>query len=168
MNKIMENNEQTTEETVDTSSEDGKDETTQESVEDTKDWKAEALKFKAIAERKEKKLQTQSQQETVQSNKTNEPDGEFREELIMIAQGRSKEEVDTLKVIAKGKGISLAEAEKDPMFENVTGATKVVEAKQRAQLGASNSGVVQTQQTNDRASERAKQHAEMLREFGNK
>lgn len=167
MDKSMENNEQAQEEqNTATSAEQTED--TNNSAEDTKDWKAEALKFKAIAERKDKKLQTQSQQETVQSNQTNEPSGEFREELIMIAQGRSREEVDTLKVIAKGKGISLAEAEKDPMFANVTGATKAAETKQRAQLGASNSGVVQTQQTGDRASDRAQQHAEMLRKFGDK
>ncbi len=99
-------------------------------------------------------------------NKTNtEPSGEFREELIMIAQGRSKEEVDTLKVIAKGKGISLADAEKDPMFETMAGATKAAETKQKAQLGASNRGVVQTTSTDDRSSERAQKHAEMLRKM---
>jgi len=65
-------------------------------AEDTTDWKAEALKYKAIADRKEKKLHEEN-------NKPKESNNKAYERLELKVDGYSKEEID---VIMENGGIS--------------------------------------------------------------
>lgn len=59
------------------------------------------------------------------------------DELRLIAKGLSDEEIDTAKVIAKGKGISLVDSLKDPMFVAFQKEVKEQQARDNAKLGAS-------------------------------
>lgn len=61
----------------------------------------------------------------------------FDEELKLIARGLSDEEIDQAKVIAKGKGVNLSEAVKDPLFVMFQNNLKETERKENAKLGAS-------------------------------
>lgn len=114
--------EETTEEEVET--------TTQEA--DEVDWKAEALKWQAIAKRKAKQHIAQPvPKQTLQENYLT------REEGILIAKGMDDENLSQLKVIAKGKGISLLEAEKDPLFVSYFEKSQKEKKSEQAKLGAS-------------------------------
>lgn len=62
---------------------------------------------------------------------------EEREELRLIARGLSDEELDEAKAIAKGKGISLLEALKTPIFTLYQNNLKEEKRKEDAKLGAS-------------------------------
>lgn len=110
-------------------------ETETESDSDDVDWKAEALKYRAILNRKKKqtiqKVAQPVQKQTLQENYLT------REEGILIAKGMDEENLSQLKAIAKGKNISLLEAEKDPLF--VTYFEKVQKEKksEQAKLGVS-------------------------------
>ena len=65
------------------------------------------------------------------------PDPQLSDELKLIARGLSDEEIDQAKVIAKGKGIVLAEAIKDPLFLSYQATLKEQARKEKAKLGAS-------------------------------
>ena len=104
----------------------------EESAEDTKDWKAEALKYKAIAERKDKKLQEQPKKAEL---KTNENLGLSREEAILIAQGMKQEELDYLNKI-KGDQ-SYLEAKESDDFKNWAAGRTANQVKEASQLDAS-------------------------------
>lgn len=62
---------------------------------------------------------------------------DIAEELKLIARGLSDEEIDQAKVIAKGRGISLPEALKDPLFTAFKASKAEQEQKDGAHLGAS-------------------------------
>lgn len=62
---------------------------------------------------------------------------EFSDELKLIARGLSDEEISQAKVIAKGKGIVLTEAIKDPMFTLFQKDLKEKEKRENAKLGGS-------------------------------
>lgn len=101
------------------------------------DWKAEALKYKAIAERKDKQL------------KTNKPNNNelTREEVILIAKGIEDSDISYLKKLqagekAMGKEISLSEAMSDPLFVAYKEQKEAKARAEKAQLGASSSGAV--------------------------
>lgn len=117
------NMEETVEETVDTEDQEA----------DEVDWKAEALKYKAIAMRKAKQasVKPEPKQTTLETIPLT------RDEVILIAKGHDDETLNQLKVIAKGKSISLLEAEKDPLF--VTYFDKIQKEKkaEQAKLGTS-------------------------------
>jgi hypothetical protein len=144
MNKIMENNETqeiTPEESVDTSVNDG-----QTSEGDTTDWKAEALKHKAIAERKDKKLQEilstanndveEKKEDTI--NKTNqESSGLSREEAIFFAKGGSEEDLTLAKKIAAINGCGILAAMEDDYYKGSIEKKQAETARKNAQLGAS-------------------------------
>ncbi len=66
---------------------------------------------------------------------TNDP--QLSDELKLIARGLSDEEIEQAKVIAKGKGIILAEAIKDPLFLSYQTMLKEEKRKEKAKLGAS-------------------------------
>lgn len=70
-----------------------------------------------------------------QNNQPNDP--QLSEELKLIARGLSDEEIEQAKVIARGKGVSLAEATKDPLFLIYQGDLAEKERKEKARLGAS-------------------------------
>jgi len=60
-----------------------------------------------------------------------------REEAFLIAKGYDDESLNQIQVIAKGKGISMLDAEKDPLFISYK-EKKDAEAKaEKAKLGAS-------------------------------
>ena len=64
-------------------------------------------------------------------------DPQLSDELKLIARGLSDEEIEQAKVIAKGKGIVLTEAIKDPLFLVFQDNLKEKEKKEKARLGAS-------------------------------
>lgn len=90
--------------------------------------KFKAMQRKAIAYDASKKA---PQKETITNNTLS------REEAILIAKGRSEEDLDLLHTIAKGKGISLLEAEKNPLFTAYEEKKAEEEKKEKARLGAS-------------------------------
>ena len=113
----MENNEQIEETSYDDTQETATDaeqiENQEDGQEETKDWKAEALKYKAIAERKDKKLQ-----EKTEINKTNtEHTALSREDTIFFAQGGTEETYKIAKQIADTQGIGILAAKEDDYFK---------------------------------------------------
>jgi hypothetical protein len=110
------------------------------SVEDTEAVKAklaDALQAKAEltarAKKAEEELKTLKAQP--QPKQTNDP--QLTDELKLIARGLSDEAIEQAKVIAKGKGISLTEAVKDPTFLIIQKDLDERERKEKAKLGAS-------------------------------
>lgn len=99
---------------------------------ETVDWKAEAKKWKAIADRKSKQIvRPTEQKQNLQENYLT------REEGILIAKGMDDENISQLKAIAKGKNISLLEAEKDPLFVSYFEKVQKEKKSEQAKLGAS-------------------------------
>mgnify|MGYP001619635561 CR=1 FL=1 len=79
-------------------------------------------------------------EEELKELKANPPirnDPQLSDELKLIARGLSDEEIEQAKVIAKGKGIVLTEAIKDPLFLSYQATLKEQERKEKAKLGAS-------------------------------
>jgi len=72
-----------------------------------------------------------------QANPPIKNDPQLSEELKLIARGLSDEEIEQAKVVAKGKGIALTEAIKDPLFIIFQSNLKENERKEKAKLGAS-------------------------------
>jgi len=99
---------------------------------DEVDWKAEALKYKAILARKAKpKQEVKPAQKSVS--------GLSREEAILFAKGYEEKDIDYLNLIAKGKGVSLAEAQKDELFMAYQEKAQIEKKSAQAKLRASNS-----------------------------
>ena len=71
------------------------------------------------------------------SQQINNNNPEFSDELKLIARGLSDEEISQAKVIAKGKGVALTEAIKDPMFSLFQKDLKEKEKREAAKLGGS-------------------------------
>lgn len=110
-------------------------ETTEEVVELTVEQKlakaeAEAHKWRRIAQKNQKAQPTETKPQI-----TNNP--ELSDELKLIARGLSDEEIDKAKVIARGTGVSLIEAIKDPLFTTFQEKLKEEQKKADAKLGAS-------------------------------
>lgn len=103
---------------------------------DEVDWKAEALKYKAIAMRKAKQIVSKPvQNQNLQENYLT------REEGILIAKGRDEESLAQLKAIAKGKNISLLDAEKDPLFIAFDDKIQKEKKSEQAKLGVSKGSI---------------------------
>ena len=64
-------------------------------------------------------------------------DPQLSDELKLIARGLSDEEIEQAKVVAKGRGITLTEAIKDPLFLAIQNDLKEKKRKEDAKLGAS-------------------------------
>lgn len=71
------------------------------------------------------------------SQQINNNNPEFSDELKLIARGLSDEEISQAKIIAKGKGVVLSEAIKDPMFALFQKDLKEKEKRENAKLGGS-------------------------------
>lgn len=133
----MQNDEITPEVELDENQINEVEETTENEVESTNheadevDWKAEALKYKAILARKTKQVAQPVQKQTLQENYLT------REEGILIAKGMDEESLTQLKAIAKGKGLSLLNAEKDPLFVSYFEKAQKDKKSEQAKLGAS-------------------------------
>ncbi len=67
----------------------------------------------------------------------NNNDPLIQDELKLIARGLSDEEIEQAKVIAKGKGVSLQEAVKEPLFVIFQEDLKEKQKRESAKLGAS-------------------------------
>jgi hypothetical protein len=111
----------------------------EEGVEDTEAIKANlanALKAKseltARAKKAEEELKALKAKPQLEPN-----DPQLSDELKLIARGLSDEEIEQAKVVAKGKGINLTEAIKDPLFTIFQADLKEKERKEKAKLGAS-------------------------------
>lgn len=87
------------------------------------DYKAEAAKFKAIAERKSKQLEEvksslADKPKEDESNKINETQSSLsREETIFFAQGGTEETYKIADKIAKTQGVSILVAKEDPYYK---------------------------------------------------
>jgi hypothetical protein len=105
------------------------------------DWKAEALKYKAIADRKEKKLaelKSSLDEKKPQETLTNKSEGLTREEVIFFTKGYEEDDYKIAKIIAKEKKVSLMEATKDDYFQAVLEKRKQKEEDKKASLPPSN------------------------------
>lgn len=62
---------------------------------------------------------------------------EYEEGILRTSKGYSDEDIKVLNVISKGKGISILQAEQDPMFKLHLDSKAEADRKAKAQLGAS-------------------------------
>lgn len=67
----------------------------------------------------------------------NNNDPQLIDELFLVADGLKRDELEQAKVIARGKGISLTEAIKDPLFTIYQEDFRKKEKREYAKLGAS-------------------------------
>lgn len=102
-----------------------------EEVERLQKANAQILARAKRAEEENKRLKSTPTQQPINNNP------QLSEELKLIARGLSDEEIDQAKVIAKGKGVPLTEAIKDPLFVIYQGDLKEKQRKEEAKLGAS-------------------------------
>ena len=91
-----------------------------------------ANNYKIRAEKAEQAIKAKT---PIVENKINDP--QLSDELKLIAKGLSDEAIEQAKVIAKGKGITLSEAIKDPLFALVQQDLAEKEKREKAKLGAS-------------------------------
>ena len=95
--------------------------------------KAEQAKSQILARAKK----AEEELKVLKANPPIKSDPQLSDELKLIARGLSDEEIDKAKVIAKGAGITLQEAIKDPLFLIYQADLKEKERKEKAKLGAS-------------------------------
>lgn len=117
-----------------------------------------------VAEAKARELKARVKElEAKQSVQTNSP-ATVPEELKLIARGLSDEEIDQAKVISKGKGVTLSEALKDPLF--VAFQEKRVEERKKedAKLGASKGSNQTKEETTFRPGMTAEEHKKAWKE----
>lgn len=109
------------------------------------DWKAEALKQKAIAARLAKKLQRPAQESTpapkVENSQNNQaqstPSTEQIEELLLRDKGFDDEAIAQIRAVAKGKGIGLLAAKEDALVKAYLDLKADEKKRTDAKLGAS-------------------------------
>lgn len=114
-------------------------------INETDNEDVEALKAKLAQAEEAKRQITARAKKAEEENKTlkakppvnNSNDPQLSDELKLIARGLSDEEIEQAKVVAKGKGITLTEAIKDPLFAVFQADLKEQERKEKAKLGAS-------------------------------
>lgn len=92
---------------------------------------------KANAQINARAKKAEAELKALKANPPLKQDPQLSEELKLIARGLSDEEIEQAKVIAKGKGIVLTEAIKDPLFLVYQGDLKEKKRKEDAKLGAS-------------------------------
>lgn len=92
-----------------------------------------------IKRRKEKEAQgTQSvKPQTININTKDTNQDTFKEELKLLAKGYSDEAVEYLKILSKGSGVSLKEAEENELFQAFQEKQETERKAKKAQLGAS-------------------------------
>lgn len=100
--------------TLENNVEDTHEEVDAETSADEPDWEAEAKKWRAIAERKAKKLEAPAPSKPTKA----ESNGSLTEDdILVITTIQDKELINTAREIARLKGISLAEAADTTMFK---------------------------------------------------
>lgn len=121
-------------ENLDSTNEEQPEETVEQSTEETEKLRESNKKLferTKKAEAELKALKAQGQPQPITSNP------QLPDELKLIARGLSDEEIEQAKVVAKGKGIALTEAIKDPLFIVYQSDLKEKQRKEDAKLGAS-------------------------------
>jgi hypothetical protein len=101
------------------------------------DWKAEALKLKAILKRKTKKEADPQTAQTSNPTQAVPTDIVTPKDLLRTTKGYDDDALAQLEVIAKGKGISLIQAQDDPLFTGYLEKQEAEKKAQAAKLGAS-------------------------------
>lgn len=110
--------------------------TSSEQTEDQVDWKSEALKYKAILARHAKKSEAPVART---ADAPQAPQGLSRDEAILFAKGFEEKDIDYLNLIAKGKGVSIKEAQEDELFQAYIQKQQSEKKSAQAKLRASNS-----------------------------
>lgn len=96
-----------------------------------------AFKRAKKAEAEVKELREKLKALKPEAKPTNQPQPDLTDELKLIARGLSDEDIDQAKVIAKGRGISLPEALKDPLFTAYKSGKEEQAKRDGSRLGAS-------------------------------
>jgi len=68
---------------------------------------------------------------------TEDTDDTFKEELKFLAKGYSDDAIEYLKVLSRGAGVTMKEAEENPLFQAFQEKQDAERKAKRAQLGAS-------------------------------
>lgn len=89
------------------------------------------------AEQAKKDLETERAKNVRPPEEKPVPPSSDPDELKLIARGLSDEEIDQAKIIAKGNGVSLLEAIKNPLFVLFQSNLKEEQKREKAKLGAS-------------------------------
>ena len=136
MDETKEYSEENTDQTITT---DESTEQADESTEDVSQLKAELAKFKDIAERRKAKLEELSKgsQDSQSSQKTDSKSELSTDEIVLLAQGLSEEQVAYLKKVATVEGMSLKEAKNSPIFTTWMKSEEERIKAEKASLGAS-------------------------------
>lgn len=93
------------------------------------------------AKKAEERLRSIKKTETPSNQNKNivETDQITREEVVLIAQGFDEKSIELLKVLQRGKGITLTEAQKDEVFVAFREKQLKENKEAKAKLGVSNS-----------------------------
>ena len=136
MDETKEYSEENTDQTITTEE---STEQVEESSEDVSQLKAELAKFRDIAERRKAKLEELSKgsQDAQSSQKTDSKSEISTEEIVLLAQGLSEEQVAYLKKVASVEGMSLKEAKNSPIFTTWMKSEEERIKAEKASLGAS-------------------------------
>lgn len=93
-------------------------------------------RYKEIKEKAAAKPATNSGQPA--KNPAPKSQGSLTEdEIVFLTAGHSKQELETVRMIMKGKGVSFEEALVDPVYEAVSASKAAKEKSEKAALGAS-------------------------------
>lgn len=69
-------------------------------------------------------------------------DETYKEELKFLAKGYSDEAIDYIKILSKGAGVTMKEAEENPLFQAFQEKQDAERKAKRAQLGASRGSAI--------------------------
>lgn len=137
---------------------------TEEDAEAIKASLAEALKAKAELTARAKRAEEELKALKAKPQQHNDP--QISDELKLIARGLSDEAIEQAKVIAKGKGISLPDAIKDPLFTIYQEKVKDDERREKAKLGASKgSGNTEEKPKGFQSGATREEHMEAFKKF---
>lgn len=94
----------------------------------------EIIKRKNEREAKNASSSPQTQKPINTNSETNIPS---RDEIFLVAQGFTEEDIDQLHLVAKGTGLSLKEAKEHPLFTAYADKVKAERRAKKASLGTS-------------------------------
>lgn len=104
-----------------------------------KHWREKALK--EAENRKKLELELEKLKPKVEAKEVQTPNfitkDEYQEGILRTSKGYSDEDITVLNVVAKGKGITLFQAEQDNLFKQHIERKAEEERRAKAQLGAS-------------------------------
>lgn len=133
------------------------------------DYKAEAAKYKAIAERKSKQLEkvtSSLKEDGKELKKPNTQEGLTRDEVKLYAMGHNDEEVELAVKLAKLNGVTVSDAIKDDYFLAKIQERKQKEKSAKAQLNPARGGSPITADEPQDRSEHQKWYLEQMKKAG--